>query len=75
MRDRVIGDPRRASQHESERRKEEAARVKVRHRREQAVAKAQAALETAERVHDTIASAIGSERAAVEKRSRAEDAR
>ena len=60
-------------QRESERRKEEAARAKERQRREQAIAKAQAALEKAEREHDTRTSAIEAERAAVEKRSQAED--
>ena len=60
---------------ESERRKEEAAGAKERQRREQAIAKAQAALEKAEREHDTRASAIAAERASVEKRSQAEDAR
>src|SRR5258706_12303280 len=56
-------------QRESERRKEEAARAMKRQRREQAIAKAQAALEKAERKHDTRASAIEAERAAVERRS------
>jgi hypothetical protein len=50
--------------------------VKERERREQAVIKAQAALQTAKREHDTRASAIETERAAaLEKRSQAEDAR
>lgn len=60
---------------ESERRKEEAVRAKERERREQAVAKAEAALEEARREHEERASAIEAERAALEKRSQAEDAR
>ncbi len=62
-------------QRESERRRKRPQGSRERHRREQAVAKAQAALETAKREHDNIASAIEAERAAVEKRSQAEDAR
>jgi colicin import membrane protein len=62
-------------QRENDRRKEEAARAKARQRREQAVAKAKAALDEAEAEHDRIADAIGAERSALEKRSRAEDAR
>jgi hypothetical protein len=58
-----------------ERRKEEAAKAKERHRREQAIAKAQAALDRAKREHDARAGAIEAERAALETRSQAEDAR
>jgi colicin import membrane protein len=60
---------------EGERRKEEASQAKARQRREQAVAKAKAALAEAKAVHSSLADAIEAERAAVEKRSQAEDAR
>jgi colicin import membrane protein len=60
---------------EGERRKEEAARAKERRRRQEATAKAQVAIEEAKRDHDKRASAIETERAALEKRSRAEEAR
>jgi colicin import membrane protein len=62
-------------QRESERRKEEASRAKERERRKQAVAKAKTALDEAEAQHDSIASAIEAERAAVDKRSQGEDVR
>ena len=62
-------------QRENEQRKEEARREKERQRRERATAKAKAALEKAEREHESIAGAIEAERAALEKRSRAEDER
>jgi hypothetical protein len=62
-------------QREIERRKEQAFRAKEQQRREQAIAKAKSALERAERQHDSIAGDIEAERAAVEKRSQAEDAR
>ena len=62
-------------QRESERRKEEASRGKDRRRREQAIAKAKAALDKAEAEHDSITGAIEAERAAMEKRSQAEDSR
>jgi colicin import membrane protein len=62
-------------QRESERRKEEAARAKERERREQAVAKAEAVLEEARREHEERAGTLETERAALEKRSQAEDAR
>jgi hypothetical protein len=55
--------------HESERRKDEAARAKERQRRDLATAKAKAALEKAEREHDGIATAIEADRAALEKRA------
>jgi colicin import membrane protein len=57
---------------EAERRRELAAEAKKRERRAQAVAKAQAALDKAERDHDVRSSAI---RAAVEKRAQGEEAR
>src|SRR5947209_626021 len=62
-------------QRESERRKEEATAVKERDRREKPVAKAQAAIEKATAEHEKRASTIETERAALEKRLRAEDAR
>ncbi len=62
-------------QRQSERRKEEATRAKERQRRERAVAKAQTALDKAKREHDARFGAIEAERAALEMRSRAEDAR
>jgi colicin import membrane protein len=62
-------------QRESECRKEEAARAKERERRQEAVAKVQAAIEEAKRDHDKRASTIETDRAALEKRSQAEDAR
>ena len=58
-----------------ERRKEEAAREKERKRREQAIAKAEAALEEAKRDHETKFEEINSDRAALDRRSQAEDAR
>jgi hypothetical protein len=62
-------------QRESARRKEEAAEAKQRERRQAAIAKAQAAIEEAKQDHDKRANAIEAERAALEKRSQAEDAR
>jgi colicin import membrane protein len=62
-------------QRESERRKEEAARARELERRQKATAKAEAAFANAKREHDTRASTIEAERAALEKRSQAEDAR
>jgi hypothetical protein len=55
--------------------RQEAAGLKERQRRQQAVAKAQAALEQAERKHAVKAAAIQIEVEALEKRSRSEDAR
>jgi colicin import membrane protein len=60
---------------EGQRRKEEAAIAKERGRREKAAADAQAAIETAKREHEKRASTIEMERARLEKRSQAEDAR
>ena len=62
-------------QRESERRREEAAQAKERERRQKAVAKVQAAIELTKREHDKRASTVEGERAALEKRSQAEDAR
>ena len=60
---------------DSERRKEETAREKERKRREQAIAKAESALEEAKRDHDTQVEEIKGDRAALDRRSQAEDAR
>ena len=60
---------------ERERASEEAARERERERRQRAVDKAQAALETAEREHAKKTAAVQAEVEALEKRSRAEDAR
>jgi colicin import membrane protein len=57
------------------RRKEEAASEKRRKRREQAIAKAERALELATREHETKAKKIDNDRAALDRRSQAEDAR
>jgi hypothetical protein len=57
------------------RRKQEAAREKTRKRRERTVAKAQAALDRAEREHARRADAIENERAGIEARAQAEEAR
>ena len=60
---------------ETQRRKEEAAREKERKRREQAVAKAERALEHAKREHETKVREIEKDRAALDRRSQAENAR
>ena len=60
---------------ERERASEEVARQKERERRQEAVDKAQAPLETAEREHGKRAAAIQLEVDALEKKSQAEDAR
>jgi colicin import membrane protein len=60
---------------ESQRRKEEAAQKKRRERRDQAIAKAQAALEKAGKEHDKRVGTIEAERAALQKKSEAENAR
>jgi colicin import membrane protein len=62
-------------QRENERRKEDAVRAKEHGRRQKAAAKAEAALAKAKREHDKRASAIETERTALDKRSQAEDAR
>jgi hypothetical protein len=61
-------------QRETERRREEALRARQRERREQAIQKAQAALDKAQLGHETKASAIAAERAAIEERAQAEEA-
>jgi len=60
---------------DSERRKEEADREKERGRRERAIAAAEAALEQARRDHAARLNDIEKDRAALDKRSQAEDAR
>jgi hypothetical protein len=60
---------------ELERAREEAARQKERERQRQAVHKAQAALDKAEREHAGRAAAIQAQVKAIEKKSQAEDAR
>jgi colicin import membrane protein len=57
------------------RRKEEAACERERKRREQAVAKAERALEAAKLEHETKTKKIETDRAALDRRSQAEDAR
>jgi colicin import membrane protein len=58
-----------------ERREAEAAREKERKRREQAIAKAETALEEAKRDHETKVEEIKRDRAALDRRLQAEDAR
>jgi colicin import membrane protein len=60
---------------ERARQKEEAAREKTRKLREQAIAKAQRRLVQAKRHHETKVKEIESDRAALDRRSRAEDER
>lgn len=60
---------------ERQRRKEAAARAKERERREEAVAKAEAALDKARQEHEAHAEALETERAALEERAQAEQAR
>jgi len=60
---------------DAERHKEETARAKERAKREKLVARAQAALDKAQRQHEERAESLEAERAAIEKRIEAEDAR
>lgn len=60
---------------DSERRREEANRRRERERREQAIAAAEAAFEQARRDHEARLKDIEKDRAALDKRSQAEDAR
>lgn len=60
---------------DAHRRREEAAREKERAKREKLVSKAQAALEEAEREHQERSESLDAERAAIEKRIEAEDAK
>jgi hypothetical protein len=62
-------------QREAERRKERAALARERERREQAIEKAEAALDKAQREHEERASAIEADRAAIERRAQTENAR
>ncbi|MBV9458320.1 MAG: cell envelope biogenesis protein TolA [Bradyrhizobium sp.] len=63
------------SRRNAERRKQEAAREKERAKREKLVARAQAALDKAQRQHEERAGALEAERAGIDKRVLAEDAR
>ena len=74
-REAALAFERERKRRDSERRKEEAAREKERKRREQAIAKAEAALEEAKRDHETTVEEIERDRAALDRRSHAEDAR
>jgi hypothetical protein len=60
---------------EKQRQKEEAAAEKIRERREAARAEAEAVLEEARQEHDKIAAEIEKDRAALDKRAEAEEAR
>ena len=60
---------------ERQRQKEEIAAAKVRARRHAAVAKAEAALESASREHEATAAKIEKDRAVIEQRAKAEEAR
>jgi colicin import membrane protein len=60
---------------QARRRKEEAAREKEREHRQREIDKAQAALDKAEREHDERVAAIETDRAAIDQRSQAEEAR
>jgi hypothetical protein len=71
----VLAYEREQKRREAVRRREEAAREKERERREKAIAQAEAALEAAIQVHDAKAQLIADERAALDLRSQAEDAR
>jgi colicin import membrane protein len=74
-REAALAFERERKQRENQRGKEEAARAKEHGRRQKATAKAEAALAKAKREHDKRASAIETERTALDKRSQAEDAR
>ena len=74
-REAALAFERERKRRDSERRKEETAREKERKRREQAIAKAETALEEAKRDHDTKVEEIKRDRAALDRRSQAEDAR
>jgi hypothetical protein len=74
-REAALAFERERQRRESERRKEEAAREKERKRREQVIAKTEAALEEAKRDHEAKVEEIERDRAALDRRSQAEDAR
>ena len=71
----AIAFEREQKRREMARRKEEVAREQKRRRREKAIANAERAFEKAEREHDTRTASIEKARAALDKRSRAEEAR
>jgi len=74
-REAALAFERERQRRESERRKEEAAREKERKRREQAIANAETALAEAKRDHEAKVEEIKTDRAALDRRSQAEDAR
>jgi colicin import membrane protein len=74
-REAALAFQRERKRRDSERRKEEAAREKERKRREQAIAKAETALAEAQRDHEAKVAEIKRDRAALDRRSQAEDAR
>jgi colicin import membrane protein len=74
-REAALAFERERKRRDRERRKAEAVREKERKRREQAIAKAEAALEEATRDHETKVEEIKKDRAALDRRSQAEDAR
>jgi colicin import membrane protein len=74
-REAALAFERERQRRERERRKEEAAREKERKRRQQAIAEAERALKAAKRDHETKVEAINRERAALDRRAQAEDAR
>jgi hypothetical protein len=71
----VLAFEKAARQPENEHRKEEAARAKKQERRQRAIASAEAALEKAKRERDERVSGIETVRAAVDRRSEAEESR
>ena len=74
-REAALAFEREQKRRDSERRKDETAREKETKRREQAIAKAETALEEAKRNHETKVEEIREDRAALDRRSQAEDAR
>ena len=74
-REAVINLEKERKKREAERRKEEAARDKQRKRREQAITKAEAALEEAKQKHQSTIDDIENQRAALDERAQAEEAR
>jgi colicin import membrane protein len=75
VREAALAFEREQKRRERARRKEEAACERERKRREQAVAKAERALEAAKLEHETKTKKIETDRAALDRRSQAEDAR
>jgi colicin import membrane protein len=74
-REAALAFEREQKRREHERQKKETAREKERKRREQAIAKAEAALEEAKRDHETKVQELERDRAALDRRAQAEDAR